>query len=135
MGQSQEHFGGLISILRDKGEDRPPLVMLENVVGFLMSDDGRDFEAALLALCELGYSVDALIINASSFVPQSRARLFVITKRYDDGDRVANAAISDVRPEPLATFINLNPHIRWDIQELPRLPQKTRLEGDYSGFA
>ena len=46
--------------------------MIENVVGFLMSHGGRDFEQALLALNDCGYTVDALILNAVHWTPQSR---------------------------------------------------------------
>ena len=42
--------------------------------GFLTSHDGADFHEALLALNGLGYTVDAFIIDASRFVPQSRQR-------------------------------------------------------------
>ena len=124
-GKESSAFWGLVRILKEKGGRRPPLVMLENVLGFLMCDQGRDFEAALLALCDLGYTVDALIINASSFVPQSRPRLFVIAKRYDGGEPVNVAAQSAVRPAPLARFINLTPHIRWDIRPMPVPPTGT----------
>ena len=47
--------------------------MLENVVGFLMSRNGRDFEAALLALNELAYIADALILTGT-FQPQRGER-------------------------------------------------------------
>jgi DNA (cytosine-5)-methyltransferase 1 len=79
-GKESSAFWGLIRILREMDDRRPPLVMLENVVGFLMSHKGRDFEQAMLALNELGYTVDALILNAIRWTPQSRARLFVIAK-------------------------------------------------------
>ena len=60
------------------GRRRPPIVLLENVVGFLTSHGGRDFQAALLALNRLGYAADAMIVDASHFLPQSRVRLFVV---------------------------------------------------------
>ena len=129
-GKESSAFWGLIRILKEKGGRRPPLVMLENVLGFLMCDQGRDFEAALLALCDLGYTVDALIINASSFVPQSRPRLFVVAKRYGGGETINVAAQSIVRPAPLAQFINLTPHIRWDIRPMPAPPAGTQVLSD-----
>jgi DNA (cytosine-5)-methyltransferase 1 len=55
---------------------RPPLVLLENVRGFLTSNGGNDFRDALLALNGLGYGVDTFIIDAVRFVPQSRHCLF-----------------------------------------------------------
>ena len=127
-GKESSAFFGLTRILRDLGERRPPLVMLENVVGFLMSDNGRDFETAMLAMNGLGYTVDAFILNAVRWVPQSRARLFVIAKRMNGGETNPFAIESDARPEPLASFINLHQNIKWHIRDLPRLPKpKTTL--------
>lgn len=45
-GKESSAFWGLINILKGMGTRRPPLVLLENVVGFLQSDSGRDFETA-----------------------------------------------------------------------------------------
>lgn len=121
-GKESSSFWGLVQIIRDLGERRPPLVMLENVVGFLMSHGGRDFEKALLALNELGYTVDALILNATHWTPQSRPRLFVLAKRDDGQDTRACALISDARPEALFHFISSHQNIRWDIHDVPSLP-------------
>jgi DNA (cytosine-5)-methyltransferase 1 len=121
-GKESSSFWALIRILRDLGNRRPPLVMLENVVGFLMSHGGRDFEQALLALNELGYTVDAIILNAIHWVPQSRPRLFVLAKRDEGQEMRSCALVSDVRPESLIHFINYHPNIRWDIRDMPLLP-------------
>jgi DNA (cytosine-5)-methyltransferase 1 len=122
-GKKSSAFWGLINILRSLGRRRPPLVMLENVLGFLQSNGGRDFETALLALNEFGYTVDAFILNAVHWVPQSRVRLFVIAKR-DKGHRRNMLAIeSDTRPALLAEFINTYQNVRWDLFDLPRLPR------------
>lgn len=129
-GKESSAFWGLIRILRDMGERRPPLVMLENVVGFLMSHGGRDLEQALLALNELGYAVDAFILNAVHWVPQSRARLFVVAKRDDGDERAALAMESEVRPAALFEFINTHQNIHWDIQKLPRLPRSRKRLSD-----
>jgi DNA (cytosine-5)-methyltransferase 1 len=122
-GKESGAFWGLIKILRDKGEDRPPLVLLENVVGFLQSNGGKDLETALLALNDLGYVVDAMILNAVHWVPQSRARLFIVAKRETGDARTPFAMETDTRPEALFEFINLHQNIRWDIRPLPALPK------------
>jgi DNA (cytosine-5)-methyltransferase 1 len=130
-GKESSAFWGLIQILHDMRIRRPPLVMLENVVGFLQSRGGRDLETALLALNELGYTVDAFILNAVHWVPQSRARLFVVAKA--DAicrDRAPFAMETDSRPDALFTFINTHQNIRWDIRELPRLPRPNFLLKD-----
>ena len=127
-GTHSSAFWGFIEVIRGMGRRRPPLVMLENVAGFLTSNDGNDFREALIALNELGYSVDAFIVDAVRFVPQSRVRLFVVGRR--EAERTARVEESgfyqsDVRPEALADFIFMNPEIRWNIRELPALPMST----------
>ena len=71
-------FWEVIRILREMRGRKPPLILLENVFGFLTSHNGKDFEAALSALNDLGYSCDAFVLDAARFVPQSRVRLFVV---------------------------------------------------------
>jgi DNA (cytosine-5)-methyltransferase 1 len=77
-GEQSSAFWGFVDILTKLGHRRPPMVLLENVTGFLTSHDGNDFRDALLALNRLGYAVDAFIIDAVRFVPQSRQRLFIV---------------------------------------------------------
>ena len=60
-------------------DGRPsPLIVLENVIGALTSNGGRDFHAIVRAARAAGYRVGALVINALHFVPQSRPRLFIL---------------------------------------------------------
>lgn len=128
-GKESSSFWGLVRIMRDMGDRRPPLVMIENVVGFLMSRGGRDFEQALLALNELGYTVDAIILNAVHWAPQSRARLFILARLDEGQERRSCALVSDARPEPLINFINNHPNIHWDVRDVPPLsPPDTRLK-------
>src|SRR5213082_841988 len=127
-GEQSSAFWGFIDILKAMRRDRrlPPLVLLENVTGFLTSHGGHDFEDALLALNDLGYSVDAFVIDAARFVPQSRQRLFVIgiktreVAAFNDAPRFYE---SEVRPPALASFILMHPDINWRIRELPQLPR------------
>ncbi len=121
-GKESSAFWGLINLLKAM-PDRPPLIMLENVVGFLQFNGGKDFETALLALNQLGYDVDAFILNAVHWAPQSRARLFVIGNRARVGARNSWAMETDARPEALFTFINTHQNIRWHIRDLPALPR------------
>lgn len=123
-GKESSAFWGLVRLLKDKGKDRPAMVMLENVVGFLQSHGGKDFESALLALNELGYAVDAFIVNANQWTPQSRARLFVVAS-VDRGQRHNRIAwTSGVRPQPLVEFIAARQNIRWDIRNLSDPPSQ-----------
>lgn len=125
-GAQSSAFWGFVEVLEKLGERRPPMVLLENVTGFLTSNDGNDLRDALLALNRLGYEVDAFIVDAARFVPQSRQRLFVV------GTRSTSAAVlrettgffgSECRPPALADFILWNPEIRWCLRPLPPLPR------------
>ena len=124
-GEHSSAFWGFIRILKDMGVRRPPLVLLENVTGFLTSHDGADFHEALLALNDLGYSVDAFIIDAAHFVPQSRQRLFVVGQR-DPSAKVSETPSllqSELRPAALADFILWHSDVDWNLRTLPPLPR------------
>jgi DNA (cytosine-5)-methyltransferase 1 len=75
--QSSTYFG-FIRVLQAMGSRKPKLVMLENVAGFLTSKDGADFVKAVSTLAAEGYWIDCFVLDAKSFVPQSRPRVFVI---------------------------------------------------------
>jgi DNA (cytosine-5)-methyltransferase 1 len=124
-GEQSSAFWGFIEVLTKMGKRRPPMVLLENVTGFLTSHDGNDFRDALLALNRLGYAVDALIIDAGRFVPQSRQRLFVIATKTPVISALNDTPSfyeSDCRAPALADFIMWNADINWRIRQLPPLP-------------
>jgi DNA (cytosine-5)-methyltransferase 1 len=127
-GSQSSAFWGFVNVLEDMGERRPPIVLLENVEGFLTSNKGQDFKEALLALNGLGYSVDAFIIDAVRFVPQSRVRLFVVGHKSTGKpemvtERQLSFYQSDLRTPKLADFILRHPEINWSIRDLPNLPK------------
>lgn len=67
-----------------KREGRAPvLLVLENVVGALHANHGRDFAAIASSFASLGYRFGAVVVDAAHFVPQSRPRVFVIGVRHD----------------------------------------------------
>jgi DNA (cytosine-5)-methyltransferase 1 len=58
---------------------RPRAFLLENVKNLVNHDRGRTFEVIRRILKEeLGYEVHPRVINAKSFVPQSRERIFIV---------------------------------------------------------
>ncbi|PKN60398.1 MAG: DNA (cytosine-5-)-methyltransferase [Deltaproteobacteria bacterium HGW-Deltaproteobacteria-11] len=128
-GKQSSAFFGFIRILEEMQNRRPPIVLLENVLGFLNSHRGKDFEQALIALNKLGYSVDAFILDAARFAPQSRVRLFVVGLREKDflisePAKAFQFFQSDVRPKALAEFILMHANIRWCLRDLPSPPEK-----------
>ncbi len=129
-GRQSSAFWGFVRILEEMDDRRPSLVLIENVEGFLTSNKGTDFREALLSLNKLGYAVDALIIDAARFVPQSRVRLFIIGCRHSTMSECVNEKQlsfyeSSVRPRKLSDFILGHPEINWNIRDLPNLPQST----------
>jgi len=63
---------------------RPPRVLaIENIEPLLTSNKGSDFTTICAELVGAGYNVGALVIDAALFVPQSRARVFVVAVRAD----------------------------------------------------
>ncbi len=125
-GENSSAFWGFVRILRDMGFEKPPLILLENVAGFLTSRGGKDFEDALLALNNLGYAVDAFVVDASHFVPQSRVRLFIVGKQHFSILNTIHLKMpeSTIRPAKLIDFIYNHPSIAWNInQDLPDLPK------------
>src|SRR5215813_9168067 len=145
-GKQSSAFWGFIRILEEMKKRQPPVVLIENVTGFLTSHGGNDFKEALLALNKLGYGVDAFILDAARFTPQSRQRLFVAgvlrigvgaDLRVSPGSgshagaRGASTGadtqicpyVSDLRPAALAQFISSHPAINWNIRDLPAPPE------------
>lgn len=82
-GERSGTFWPFVAVCRSLVESgrAPSVIALENVVGTLTSHGGRDFEAIIQALVDLGYRPGAFVADASLWVPQSRPRLFVIAVR------------------------------------------------------
>ena len=94
-GLNGTRSGVVFEFLRilDEMEQKPTFAMLENVQGFLTANGGRDFSDVTSALEEIGYTVSHISLNAASFVPQSRVRVFVL------GDRGVSPPLLPPPPE------------------------------------
>jgi DNA (cytosine-5)-methyltransferase 1 len=79
-GSQSGAFYGFVKVLHalQKSGRLPRAVLVENVIGFLAAHDGKAFRVALRELSKLGYYVDAFVVDAKHFVPQSRPRLFLL---------------------------------------------------------
>lgn len=79
-GEQSGAFYGFLKVLAAlRGNDLlPRAVLIENVIGFLASHESKFFKIALKELSKLGYYVDAFVVDAKHFVPQSRPRLFLV---------------------------------------------------------
>ncbi|GEP25870.1 DNA cytosine methyltransferase [Cryobacterium levicorallinum] len=95
-GASSGTFWHFTRIIREMGETRPPVVVLENVNGLATSHGGRDLAAAVQELNDLGYSVDVVTLDARRFVPQSRPRLFMVGSL--SAPESQNRSVDELRP-------------------------------------
>lgn len=125
-GKHSSAFWGLISILEEQGEEAPPLVMLENVTGWLYSNKGEDFRITIEALNELGYTCDVFELDARRFTPQSRPRIFVIGTRHRPPQHdvtpllVRSKALASTRiKDAVATHFDLD----WSFLDIPEPPR------------
>lgn len=100
-GTESSAFWLWVDLLRNMKDEAPPVVVLENVTGLATSRGGDDLRAAIRGLNDLGYSIDILSIDARRFLPQSRARLFLV------GSKKPPASVdyrSELRPAWTADF-------------------------------
>ncbi|MGC9605765.1 MAG: DNA (cytosine-5-)-methyltransferase [Minisyncoccia bacterium] len=129
------HFLRILKEMRaERGDGKPPFVLVENVEGLLSSNQGKDLRAVLSSLNELGYLVDLIMINGANFVPQSRVRIFVVGVHSsavnvsgladDILSQQHNLGSSNARPEKIAEYISANADLKWYFHSLPNLPQR-----------
>lgn len=87
---------------------RPRAFLLENVKNLVSHDKGRTFDVIRRALREeLGYHIQTRIIDAKSFVPQHRERIFIIGFREDNGFSLDDLVLPDTSKGPrLSTILH-----------------------------
>ena len=73
-------------VARIIAEKKPKAFLLENVKNLVSHDKGRTFDVILRTLRDdLGYTVQAKVIDARRFVPQHRERIVIVGFREDVG--------------------------------------------------
>lgn len=120
-GRRSSAFWGywrLIEALEAEGR-APRTVVIENVAGLLSSHAGEDFAELCRALDAAGYRFGALELDAASFLPQSRPRLFIVGVRGD----------APALPHPVPPF-----HSRRVVEAIARLPSPLRARAAWWGL-
>jgi DNA (cytosine-5)-methyltransferase 1 len=124
-GEHSSAFWGFIKILRAQGESAPPLVLVENVPGWLYSNKGADFRLTIQALNELGYRCDVFTLDALRFTPQSRLRVFLVGARFqiDNNNSVSiYSRPNSLLPDQLRKSILANQDLNWFYNDIPTPP-------------
>ncbi|MGF1497004.1 MAG: DNA cytosine methyltransferase [Elainellaceae cyanobacterium] len=127
-GQHSSAFWGFTHIL-ERQANKPKLVMLENVAGWLTSNSGRDFRITIQELNRLGYACDIFAIDAAHFVPQSRLRIFVIGVHKPETNQDISVFLnrsSSLKTQALEKSVIANPDLCWNFLEVPPLPDKIK---------
>jgi len=118
-------FWGLIRILKEQGDLSPPIVLVENVPGWLSSNQGEDFRITVRALNDLGYACDTFALDARRFTPQSRLRIFLLGVKgravEPDSLRILERSRS-LMPERLWKTVVANRDLRWTHVNIPEPP-------------
>lgn len=103
-----------------------PLIVLENVEGLITSHNGDDLRNILTGIVQAGYTVGAMVIDASLFLPQSRPRLFLVGYTHKASlpshlfTKIPNP---ELHPKSLQKFVNSlleTIRKRWVWWHLPR---------------
>ena len=126
-GRRSSAFWGFWRLIEQlHGEGRAPRAIgIENVTGLLSSHGGADFAAICAALAGLGYRFGALEIDAATFVPQSRPRMFLLAARDASGAAQGGGPGAFHSPAVRQAFQDLpaalKPHwLWWRLPEPPR---------------
>ena len=135
-------FWALVDIISEKRKtgNAPKFILLENVYGFLTTNNGKELKNALVALNDLNYAVDVFVVDAKYFTPQSRTRLFVLAVdnkfsskqiiRRQNPDMFSKwqaevfETFPDLRPKRLLNFIIENETLDWFTVSTPKLPYR-----------
>jgi len=67
----------------DDMEQRPELLVAENVVGFVSGAKGEHYKIFHKELTRRGYKAGPVLLDAARWIPQSRPRVFVIAVKSD----------------------------------------------------
>lgn len=117
-GRESSAFFGFTDLIAGMRERQPKVIVLENVIGLASSHDREDLRAAVKEFNTLGYSVDAITLDARRFVPQSRPRLFIIGVKNP-----VNGGEQDtcLRPDWLS-WLHKDPELNTFMMPLPKAP-------------
>ena len=112
----------------DEMHVRPPVVVAENVVGFVSAAGGKYYVAAHEELSKRGYKVGAVMLDAANWLPQSRKRIFMIGVQKDVCIRdLTSSGATWCHPDPVVKVAGMvNDWVWWNIP-MPKV-KKSKLD-------
>lgn len=118
-------FWGFIQILKAQGGSSSPLILVENVPGWLYSNKGSDFRITVQSLNDLGYACDVFTLDALRFTPQSRLRVFLVGIKSDLPEFNVNLILKRSRSllsKRLEENLLANQTSKWFYADIPEPP-------------
>lgn len=121
---------------------RPPVLLLENVKNLLSHDRGRTWEVIRTTLEGLDYRVFHKVIDASSWVPQHRERVFIVAfdkRRFGQEVGFAFPAPPAGKPPKLADILEKRTDDKYSLSDhlwkyLQAYADRHREKGNGFGF-
>ena len=114
-GFEDERQGNLFFTIRDIAiAHRPKVIFLENVKHLSSHDGGKTWKTITSILEQLGYLVHAKVIDASSWVPQHRERLYIVA--FDSSAQFRKTPEEFSFPKPA---MEKHPHFGDILDEVP----------------
>ncbi len=78
-GEQSSMFFEVIRLLNDRSwEEKPAVLLMENVKNLLSSNRGWDFATVINKMDEAGYDVEWEVFNSSWTIPQNRERVYIV---------------------------------------------------------
>lgn len=78
-GEQSSMFFQVIRLLNDRTwEEKPSILLMENVKNLLSSNRGWDFATVINKMDEAGYDVEWEVFNSSWTIPQNRERVYIV---------------------------------------------------------
>jgi DNA (cytosine-5)-methyltransferase 1 len=131
-------FYDIVRILKER---RPKAFLLENVKNLRSHDKGKTFKIIKEALKELDYITFDKIIDAKSYVPQHRERIFIagFNKEYFGESIVFDFPPAPDKEQKLGDILEPNPDDKYTLTNnlwtyLQNYAQKHREKGNGFGF-
>ena len=81
-GEQSSMFFEVIRLLNDRSwEEKPAVLLMENVKNLLSSNRGWDFATVINKMDEAGYDVEWEVFNSSWTIPQNRERVYIVAHK------------------------------------------------------
>ncbi|RYG99117.1 MAG: DNA (cytosine-5-)-methyltransferase [Alphaproteobacteria bacterium] len=111
---------------------QPKAFLLENVKNLKSHDKGRTFDVIMKTLREdLGYTVETRVIDARSWVPQHRERIFIVGFREDCGFDFSKLVLPPEDQQPVLASI-LHPQDGTELMDEKVLTLKGKVQDRYT---